>query len=574
MNLLVITQKVDINDDNLGFFHGWLEKFANNLEKVYVICLGEGKHSLPQNVVVLSLGKDRGASKLLQFLKLQLYLFQHLKDVDGVFAHMCPIYAIFSVPLTVFFRKKIFLWYAHGAVTFKLRIAEKLVHGIVTSSREGLRIPSNKVRVFGQGIDVLKFALPTERKTQMLSQDFHIVTLGRITPSKKIEVLISSITSLVARRGMNNIKFSIVGSCPKGSEYYIDKLKKLCSASNIDRFIEFKSGVPHSEVPKFLTEADLFIHASKTGSMDKAVLEAFSCGVPVISSAEAYRHILLKESPHLYFPDENFELLSRNIEYIMNLSVKDRSSIGERLRKVVVLSHNLEVFVKNIVELYKREEKPANVKSLIRGALKRKSITRTLMNHALLCIPELRGKILDLGATKESSSYFHFLRVDPSSKVYSCDLSNNAYVYADLEKEFPFGEGEFDYILCFNLLEHIFNFSYVCKNMFTSLKKGGILIGFTPFLLRIHNDPNDYFRYSGQALSNIFSSSGFEDSKIQPIGIGPLTAAYSQIESYIPVFFRPLFRIIGMHGDFLIKKIKPSINEDRYPLGYLFTCKK
>ena len=52
MKLLIITQKIDLEDSNLSFFHRWVEKFAENLDKVYVICLWEGRHNLPENVVV------------------------------------------------------------------------------------------------------------------------------------------------------------------------------------------------------------------------------------------------------------------------------------------------------------------------------------------------------------------------------------------------------------------------------------------------------------------------------------------------------------------------------------------
>ena len=75
MKLLILTQKVDKNDDVLGFFHGWILEFAKNYEKVTVICLYEGKHDLPENVKVLSLGKERGVSKLkyiLNFYKAEL----------------------------------------------------------------------------------------------------------------------------------------------------------------------------------------------------------------------------------------------------------------------------------------------------------------------------------------------------------------------------------------------------------------------------------------------------------------------------------------------------------------------
>ena len=34
MKLLIITQKVDINDDNLGSFHNWLEKMAEKTNEL------------------------------------------------------------------------------------------------------------------------------------------------------------------------------------------------------------------------------------------------------------------------------------------------------------------------------------------------------------------------------------------------------------------------------------------------------------------------------------------------------------------------------------------------------------
>jgi len=58
MKLLIITQKVDMNDDVLGFMHGWINEFAKHCEKITVICLQKGEHELSDNVKVLSLGKE------------------------------------------------------------------------------------------------------------------------------------------------------------------------------------------------------------------------------------------------------------------------------------------------------------------------------------------------------------------------------------------------------------------------------------------------------------------------------------------------------------------------------------
>ena len=106
MKLLIITQKVDIADDNLGFFHKWLEKFSEKLEKLYIICLWKGEYNFPKNTIVYSLGKEKGYSKLRQLFNLQKFLLKCLPELDGVFIHMCPIYAVASCLFV-----KIFVFY-------------------------------------------------------------------------------------------------------------------------------------------------------------------------------------------------------------------------------------------------------------------------------------------------------------------------------------------------------------------------------------------------------------------------------------------------------------------------------
>lgn len=217
---------------------------------------------------------------------------------------------------------------------------------------------------------------------------------------------------------------------------------------------------------------------------------------------------------------------------------------------------------------------PSLAKTIIWGVYKNKSTVRTLMNYELSQVPSLRGDILDLGSTNSRPSYFKFLRLDDAASIVSCDLSSDSDVRADFEKGLPFSDERFDYILCLNLLEHIFNFNNLSYEMHRVLKRGGTLIGFVPFLIRIHNDPNDYFRYSGQALEKVFREAGFLRVYIRPIGAGPMTASYAQMEPYIPRVIRLLFISIARSADLVLKKVKPSINESRHPLGYFFTCEK
>lgn len=42
--------------------------------------------------------------------------------------------------------------------------------------------------------------------------------------------------------------------------------------------------VANRNIIPFLQEADLFVNTSHTGSLDKAIVEAMACGLPILTS--------------------------------------------------------------------------------------------------------------------------------------------------------------------------------------------------------------------------------------------------------------------------------------------------
>jgi glycosyltransferase involved in cell wall biosynthesis len=180
MRLLIVTQVVDTNDSNLGFFHRWIEEFAKHCEHVTVICLKEGKHQLPPNVGIYSLGKEKvNSSRFTYARRFRKLIREHSGEYDAVFVHMNPEYVLLG---GFFWRaqgKKIALWYVHKSVTWTLRIALHLSDVVFRlAGKFPYRI--QKVRITGHGIDTGFFspAASVARGTTSLS-------VGRLMQSKQ-----------------------------------------------------------------------------------------------------------------------------------------------------------------------------------------------------------------------------------------------------------------------------------------------------------------------------------------------------------------------------------------------------
>ena len=269
MRLLIVTQAVDIEDSFLGFFVRWIEEFAKHVERIEVICLKEGKHSLPKNVRVHSLGKERGAASratyALRFLKL-VWKLRH--NYDTVFVHMNPEYIMLGGLFWRLWGKSIALWYMHKSVNLKLRIAELFANNIFTASKESFRLESKKVRSMGHGIDTEVFS-PDSR----IVRGTAVLSVGRLSPIKRHDLII---------RAAEHFPYNvwIAGDGPEHP-----RLEELSTRLSLAKRVQFLGPQTQAQLPDVYRQAGVFVHTSETGSLDKVVLEALACGLPVITTA-------------------------------------------------------------------------------------------------------------------------------------------------------------------------------------------------------------------------------------------------------------------------------------------------
>ena len=103
----------------------------------------------------------------------------------------------------------------------------------------------------------------------------------------------------------------------------------------------------------------------------------------------------------------------------------------------------------------------------------------------------------------------------------------------DLEEDLPIYDNKYDFIICFNVFEHIYNGRNLAKECLRILRPNGHFFGFVPFLVYYHADPNDYIRYTHQGLERLFADAGFDNVEITSVGYGAFQAAVAQFASLL-----------------------------------------
>jgi glycosyltransferase involved in cell wall biosynthesis len=352
LRVLMITQKVDLDDDVLGFTHTWVNNLAERVAQLHLLALSVGRCELRDNVTLYSMGKERRASRLQRFVSFNgvLSLLVLRRQVDVVFVHMVPLYAILAAPWTKLVGVPMVLWFTHKSVNWKLKLAHWLVDRVVTASSESFCLPSDKVIVTGHGVDTEVFR-PAEGPRPR--RPFTVLSVGRISPIKDYETLIEAADILINQQGRRDLRFVVVGDVGTPRQVaYREQLLTEVRRRRLGNSFEFVGAVPHTRVVTCYQQADLFVNLCPTGGLDKAVLEAMACGVVPLVSNVAFELLLGTLAAQLMFAAGNVPDLAGKIERLVQLSEMEREVWGKELRSIVVQQHSVHGLMDRLVEAW------------------------------------------------------------------------------------------------------------------------------------------------------------------------------------------------------------------------------
>ncbi len=277
MKLLITTQALDTKDPVLGFFVRWVEEFAKQCEQVTVICLRKGDYALPANVRVFALG---GGGKLSRAYKLLKGAYTFADNYDAVFVHMNPEYLVVAGWLWRILGKRAALWYTHKSVDLKLRIATLFANAVITASRESFRLPTKKLTIMGHGIDTDFFS-----PDPSVMRGTHTLSVGRLMPAKRHDLAIRQ-----AHEDGRALRIAGEGPEQKNLEALVSKLGAQ---------VAFLGGLSQAQLRDEYRQAAYLVHTSETGSLDKVVLEALACGLPIKTHDPALKHLEGMDSTYI-----------------------------------------------------------------------------------------------------------------------------------------------------------------------------------------------------------------------------------------------------------------------------------
>ncbi|PWH82398.1 glycosyltransferase [Algibacter marinivivus] len=192
-------------------------------------------------------------------------------------------------------------------------------YGNATDLIDNFKVPSDKMKVIHNPIDLEKISKIDPQNNYFDKQRFNIITLGRLDIGKNHTMLIDAISKL------NNPKLLLyifgVGNMKATLEAQIKALK-------LEDQVILAGFDPNPY--KYLKKADLFIFGSNHEGFPNVLLEAMSCGLPILTTncksgpseimklEDELSNDIMKTDYGILVPIKNVDLMARGINYFIS----------------------------------------------------------------------------------------------------------------------------------------------------------------------------------------------------------------------------------------------------------------
>ena len=137
-----------------------------------------------------------------------------------------------------------------------------------------LFMPSAPIDVIPNGVELDRFS-PIE--TSEKSEALRLLTVGRLSVTKRIEMLIDAVEIL--HRTACKVRLTVVGGGKMEQQ-----LRKIIKENELSDVIKITGRMDSKKMPEVYRRNDIFISASMQEGMSNAMLEAMASGLPIVTT--------------------------------------------------------------------------------------------------------------------------------------------------------------------------------------------------------------------------------------------------------------------------------------------------
>jgi len=205
-------------------------------------------------------------------------------------------------------------------------------------------VPEENIKVIPNTVDSL-FFLPKEKKPSMEKQEiFRFLSISRLSPIKNFSLLVEAFYQLTNSQPEIKIELYIGGDGPEAPH-----LSNLIQQFHLEKQVKLLGKLTRQQVLSHLQNCSCYVLSSNTETFGIPLIEAISCGKPVLSTdcggpsdiiSKSNGHIVLKQSP---------KELSEGMLYMIENSNKFDN---KHIREDCINRFGADIYIKRVTEIY------------------------------------------------------------------------------------------------------------------------------------------------------------------------------------------------------------------------------
>jgi glycosyltransferase involved in cell wall biosynthesis len=344
MRAVFICQSVDRDDPIQGGTIQWIEALARNpaVTHVRVLALRTGTYESAAEVEVTPFGRTTKLRTLVAFYWATLSALRARPHFFLIYQG--GPYPLLLLPFKLILRIPIVQWKAHRLISRAMRFYARWCDDLIlTSSPAGFPMDSRKVRVVGQGINTQLF------EPRVRSRLGDLVATCRLTPIKHIGEMIEAVAHANKVYG-THYRLDVYGPALSSRDRsYARHLEELIDGIGARQWINIKGPVSQDKVPEVLSGYRAYLNYCG-GAINRSVVEAMACELPVISTNDAVAELIPAElHSALIVSREDKEEQAAVLHELLEKPSREIDELGRRMRTIVVSEHGIDGLIERIL---------------------------------------------------------------------------------------------------------------------------------------------------------------------------------------------------------------------------------